>query len=205
LTARDRIVPQARPASPAPPGQGTSWRPARRGPGRGARLLAAGFVLGLGIYVARDPLLRVGGKVVYPFPYREAVVAAAASASVDPLLVVAVMRVESGFSPEATSRAGAVGLMQVMPETAGWMAKRGRFARGDLRDPDYNIRVGAAYLGYLQRRFGGDLPRVLAAYNGGEGNVARWKDLAQAFPETRRYVKRSLTTYARYRWLYDDL
>ena len=172
--------------------------------GRAAAVLfGLGIAIGLGV-VFRDPLLRAGGSVIYPFPYRDIVESAAASASVDPLLVVAVMREESGFVPEARSHAGAVGLMQLMPETARWMAAKARRAEGDLQDPDYNIRLGAEYLGYLQKQFDGDTHKVLAAYNGGEGNVKRWKDLSKAFPETRRYVQRSLITYRRYRWIYSE-
>jgi soluble lytic murein transglycosylase len=159
--------------------------------------------MGLG-FAFREPILRAGGRIVYPFPYRDIVLSAAASASVDPLLVVAVMREESGFVPDARSHAGAVGLMQLMPETARWMAAKAKRPEGELHDPEYNIRLGAEYLGYLHRQFGGDTNKVLAAYNGGEGNVKRWKDLSKAFPETRRYVQRSLITYRRYRWIYAE-
>ena len=162
-------------------------------------ILAIGFAA---TWVLREPLVRMGGRLLYPIPFRDTVVEAATKASVDPLLVVTVMREESGFSPTARSRAGAVGLMQLMPGTARWIAGRAKVPLGDLQDPDTNIRLGTAYLGYLHRQFGDDVPRILAAYNGGEGNVARWKDLSEAFPETRHYVQRGLATYAAYRWLY---
>lgn len=177
-------------------------RPGRRGLRAFLLLVLAASVSG--VWVAREPLIRAAGRLLYPFPYRDTVVEAAAAARVDPLLVVTVMREESGFSPRARSRAGAVGLMQLMPETARWIASKAKLRLGDLEDPETNIRLGAAYLGYLQRQFDDDLPLVLAAYNGGEGNVARWKDLSEAYPETRRYVQRGLATYAAYQWLYGE-
>ena len=159
-------------------------------------------ILLFGLWIGREPLLVAGGRLFYPFPFRDAVVAAADHSEVDPLLVVTVMREESGFSPEARSRAGALGLMQLMPVTARWIATKEAIPAGDLHDPVYNIRLGTAYLAYLQRQFDDDLERVLAAYNGGEGNVARWKDLSEAFPETRQYVRRTINTYGVYQWLY---
>lgn len=176
----------------------------RRPAGRPGVLLALAVlaIVAGAAWVAREPLIRTGGRFLYPFPFRETVVEAAATARVDPLLVVTVMREESGFAPKARSRAGAIGLMQLMPDTARWIATRSKVPLGDLQDPATNIRLGTAYLGYLQRQFSDDLPRVLAAYNGGEGNVARWKDLSEAFPETRHYVQRGLATYAAYQWLY---
>jgi soluble lytic murein transglycosylase len=168
-------------------------------------LLAAAVVVAVGgtsLWWAREPLLRAGGRLLYPFPFRDAVVQAADKAGVDPLLVIAVMREESGFSPHARSRAGATGLMQLMPGTAKWIARRAKLDVADLNDPEQNIRLGAAYLGYLKGRYGDDVPRILAAYNGGQGNVERWGDLSQAFPETQRYVRRGIQTYARYRWIY---
>lgn len=156
------------------------------------------------LWLGREPLMRMAGRVLYPFPFRTTIFESAHEAAVDPMLVVAVIREESGFAPKARSRAGAIGLMQLMPDTARWIAKKQNREMGDLEDPGTNIRLGSAYLGYLSRQFKGDLPRVLAAYNGGQGNVARWKDLSEAFPETKRYVKRSLSSYAAYRWIYGD-
>jgi soluble lytic murein transglycosylase len=151
------------------------------------------------------------GRLFFPFPYRDVIEREAERYALDPLLVVAVMRVESGFSPRARSRVGARGLMQLMPSTAEWAARkvalRGFSANG-LEDPATNIRLGCWYLSYLRRQFPGDLHAVLAAYNGGEGNVARWKRrpeaLEAAFPETRAYVRRSIRTYRVYRLLYRE-
>lgn len=162
------------------------------------------------------PILVGFGRVVYPFPFREFVEEHAERYALDPLLVAAVIREESGFDPAARSGVGARGLMQLMPRTAEWAAPKAGvrdFEVSDLADPETNIRLGCWYLAYLSRQFEGDLPMMLAAYNGGEGNVARWRKargheaddvLTAAFPETRRYVKRGLTTYRNYQLLYRE-
>ena len=177
-----------------------------------ARGIAA-LVVACGVgWTFRDPLLRVGGRLLFPYPFRSEIEREAAAANVDPLLVVAIMREESGFSPRARSRVGAIGLMQLMPHTARWIASRLKepigngvpldAPNGALYDPRTNIHLGVRYLAYLERHFRGDTIRALAAYNGGEGNVARWHSLAEAYPETRYYVERGLRAYAVYRWLY---
>ncbi|MBC7545456.1 MAG: lytic transglycosylase domain-containing protein [Candidatus Sericytochromatia bacterium] len=144
----------------------------------------------------------------YPYRYRQIIERAAAEFQLDPFLVAAVIREESRFNPRAVSGVGAIGLMQMMPSTAGWAAKNlGQPAPGSdaLHKPEVNIRLGAWYLHYLIRRHK-DLPDALAAYNGGEGNVARWRQTGQGipFPETREFVARSLRTYERYRTLYGE-
>jgi soluble lytic murein transglycosylase len=154
---------------------------------------------------------------LYPFPYRATVLTTAAATGLDPRLLLAVMRVESGFRPQAVSRDGAVGLMQITPATAAWIARQRGLAAppsaATLRDPAYNIETGAWYLAYLCRRFGGRLAPAVAAYNAGGAPVEAWLrsgtwDATAAgsgaipFPETRRFVQRVLTTYAVYRLLY---
>jgi soluble lytic murein transglycosylase-like protein len=106
---------------------------------------------------------------------------------VDPTLVRAVIQVESGFNPQAVSRKGARGLMQLMPETAK------RFGVKQLHDPEENIRGGVRYLAHLVQMFG-DLPRALAAYNAGENAVLRHGGVPP-YDETETYVKRALTVY----------
>lgn len=101
---------------------------------------------------------------------------------VDPSLVAAVIEQESGFRPDAVSPRGARGLMQLMPATGRWMGAR------DLHDPAQNIDAGARYLKYLEMRFEGDVVRQLAAYNAGEGTVARYGGVPP-YRETRRYVR----------------
>ena len=101
----------------------------------------------------------------------------------DPRLVIAVIEAESGFDPRARSPKGAMGLMQLMPETAK------RFGVRDPWDPVQNLRGGMAYLRWLLDRFDGDLALVLAGYNAGEKAVERYRGVPP-FGETRRYVQR---------------
>ncbi len=112
----------------------------------------------------------------------------ASRAGVDPALVAAVANVESGFDPHATSRSGAAGVMQLMPETARDLGV------GDRYDPAQSLRGGAAYLRELLDRFGGDLPSAIAAYNAGPSAVERFGGVPP-YDETRAYVRRVLATY----------
>jgi soluble lytic murein transglycosylase-like protein len=122
-----------------------------------------------------------------------AVDAVARSYDIDPLLMHAIARVESRHDPAAVSHAGARGLMQVMPATAG---RFGVAAAAQLYDAPTNLEVSAAYLKTLQQRFGNDLPLVLAAYNAGEGAVERHGRRIPPYPETRSYVRQVLDAYA---------
>jgi soluble lytic murein transglycosylase-like protein len=112
----------------------------------------------------------------------------ARTAGVDPALVTAVIANESSFDPHATSRAGAAGLMQLMPATAAALGVTDRY------DPVQNVRAGATYLRSLIERFGADLPSALAAYNAGPSAV-EMRHGPPPFPETQRYVARVLATY----------
>lgn len=107
---------------------------------------------------------------------------------VDPVLVKAVIMVESGFNPNAVSHKGARGLMQLMPGTAR------RFGVNDVLDADENIRGGVAYLSVLQDLFPTDLTRVLAGYNAGENAVIRYGGVPP-YDETETYVRRALTVF----------
>ncbi len=152
--------------------------------------------------------------LAYPRAWEKSVLRWASEYNVDPLLVWAVMREESGFLPTTVSSAGARGLMQLMPATARWIAEdklRIPYREDLLFDPDYNIRLGTWYLRHLLDQFRGDVAWAVAAYNGGPGNLRRWTaDLrdpldfpaALRSPETREYLTKVLHAWLIYRWLY---
>jgi soluble lytic murein transglycosylase len=129
----------------------------------------------------------------YPLEYEHIIRGHATNHGLDPALLAAVVYVESKFDPNASSEAGAVGLMQLLPETARGIALRTggtRFVVADLRDPEINVRYGSWYLDHLRRRYGA-MRMVLAAYHAGQGNVDRWRQTGVGieFPETRAYVE----------------
>ena len=110
----------------------------------------------------------------------------------DPALVKAVIAVESSFEPEAVSAKGAIGLMQIIPETGeryGVAGDATRSVEQKLRDPAINLRVGTRYLHDLLALFADDLELALAAYNAGENAVTRYDNTIPPFAETREYVK----------------
>ena len=109
---------------------------------------------------------------------------------VDPALVAALIEQESRFKSRARSHVGAKGLMQLMPRTGAWMGAR------DLYDPKQNVEAGVKYMKYLDRKYKGNTKLILAAYNGGEGNVARYGGIPP-FRETRQYVKKVMKNYDR--------
>ena len=134
-------------------------------------------------------------QLTHPLKYEETIQEAGAEDGVEPALVAAVIRTESGFDPNVESSKGAYGLMQIQPETARFISDRSGIT-GDYRGPKTNIRMGTWYLNYLQNRYQGDEKLALAAYNSGEGQVDAWIseegfDVDQHIPfeETRRYVQ----------------
>lgn len=155
--------------------------------------------------------------VAYPKPFDEFVTHYADARGLDPFLIDAVMREESGFNPSIESWANALGLMQLMVPTAQDMAQRvGRkkVSSSDLLDPEINIELGSMYLLGLADRFEGHPVCMIAGYNGGSGNVRKWlrergdepADMwveKIPFPQTRHYVKRVAMSWWIYHWLYD--
>jgi soluble lytic murein transglycosylase len=135
-------------------------------------------------------------KLWYPLPgqYRPIVVGHARNYELEPELLAAVIYQESKFHPDAKSRSGAIGLMQLQPATAKGIALHtggNRFVVRDLYDPEINVRYGAWYLHHLLQKYH-DEKLALAAYNAGQRNVDEWRaaDEGIGFPETRAYVKR---------------
>jgi soluble lytic murein transglycosylase len=149
-------------------------------------LVAAAAVAGVGAIVVTEPDWYLRAR--YPLRYEHIVRGHAENYRLDPALVAAVIYQESKFDPDARSDSGAIGLMQLLPETAEGIATRtggSRFEVDDLYDPEINIRYGSWYLRNLLDKYGTE-EEALAAYNGGQGNV----DRGVVFPETRHYVER---------------
>jgi soluble lytic murein transglycosylase len=148
-----------------------------------------------------------------PLRYSDVIRQQAARKRLDPALVAAVIYAETKFDPR-TSSAGAVGLMQILPQTAEFLAHRSgatTFTTADLSRPQVNIAYGSYYLRYLLDQYHGSRVLALAAYNGGEANVDRWIANAHGgtldideipFPETRAYVSRVLSARTDYRRKY---
>ncbi|MEO5632622.1 lytic transglycosylase domain-containing protein [Gaiella sp.] len=131
-------------------------------------------------------------RLRYPLRYEQIVRIHAKNYDLDPALLAAVIYTESRFNARAESSAGAIGLMQLLPETARGIAVRtggDGFAVKDLYVPEINVRYGAWYLRNMLDRYS-DERTALAAYHAGPGNVDRWRDqgVEIQFPETRDYV-----------------
>lgn len=157
-------------------------------------------------------------KITHPFKYEGVVRQYAQEYNIDPMLVAAVINVESKFDPKAQSSKGAKGLMQLLDDTAMWGAEKigiEDFDPDQLFVPETNIRIGCWYLARLTEQYHGNLTVALAAYNGGSGNVSKWLQDAELskdgknlttipFPETEAYVERVLEQADRYRQLYEQ-
>ena len=159
-------------------------------------------------------------RIRYPLAYWDTIQTIAAEVELNPYLVLSVARQESTYRPGLESSAGAVGMMQVMPRTARWIADNNpelSYARNsDLKRPALSMRLGAQYIRQMLDRYDGNLVYALAAYNAGPGNCDKWRkkfpdsDLAEfvesiPFSETQNYVKRVLAHYATYHSLYPNL
>ncbi len=162
-------------------------------------------------------ILDNGTKLLYPIKYSDLVRQYSQKFNIDPYLVMAIIKVESGFQPEAVSHKKARGLMQIMEKTGKWGADRLQitgYVNEMLFDPETNIYIGCWYISMLFREFGStDL--VLAAYNGGSGNVTQWlkdsnlsatgKNLDRIpFKETEQYLKKVKRSYGIYKKLYEN-
>ena len=155
-------------------------------------------------------------QYVYPFGYREVVESAARDYKVSSALVAAVILRESKFNEQAESEPGALGLMQLMPETAHWIVEQlnqPRMTDNDIKVPTTNIKLGTWYIAYLLDEFKGNKVLALAAYNAGRGHVEEWMHTygwdysfsdvkAIPFTETREYVKQVLEAEQAYIELY---
>jgi soluble lytic murein transglycosylase-like protein len=169
------------PEKPAAAEVSPSPAPLERGPGGEVSRASAAAV------TAADLLTEVNVALGAPrSPYGQLIYDVAIRHSVNPQLVAAMIHVESAFNPRAVSRKGACGLMQLLPETARRFGLR---KRKDLFDPRKNLEAGVRYLKWLTRRFSGDVHKILAAYNAGEGAVERFGGIPP-YRETQRYVQK---------------
>jgi len=178
-------------------------------------------VLGAARWVA--PLFASGApswytKTVYPLEHVDAIRDGARRYDLEPSLVAAVVYAESRFDEHARSSQGAVGLMQILPETAEQIARESggvSFTAADLEDPRVNVRYGCYYLRQALDAFDGDVRAAVASYNAGMGAVSEWRAEAAAdghelrprdlpYPETRAYVKKVLEARRVYRETYGD-
>ena len=149
---------------------------------------------------------------LFPFPYYETITANARQESLNPLLSISVMRKESTFDPTIDSHVGAVGLMQIIPRTAQWIAQSEQIPQYDLTKPEDNIRMGTWYLAHNHQRYENNSLYAIASYNAGTGNVNRWvENFSQdpdrfveqiPFPETKDYVEGVFGNYWNYLRLY---
>jgi len=150
-------------------------------------------------------------------PYSEEIEAYSEIYGLDPYLVAAIIKTESGFDKDIVSSMGAVGLMQIMPDTGKWIAEKleiSNFNEEIIADPEINIRMGTWYLKKLSEDFNGDYILVLAAYNGGPGNVTKWLEDEKyssdgenlhkiPFKETKSYVQKVKFNHRIYKYLYN--
>lgn len=149
-------------------------------------------------------------KVLYPLEYKREIETAGYINHIDPALIASVINEESSFDNLSESRSGAVGLMQLMPKTAEWIAERMgvEYSREKLYEPLYNINIGTYYLRYLLDKFGDEFT-ALCAYNAGEGQVKVWLSdslyalddgvlTATPFKETNDYASKVINNKYRY-------
>lgn len=147
----------------------------------------------------------LASNMLFPVGYRKNIIEVSAEYNVDPLLIAAVICAESGYKKESVSRAGATGIMQLMPSTALETAKKHDIAytcSEDLTDATTNIRLGTAHFADLLEYYAFDTQKALAAYNAGKANVPRWLDESGKldmnkidFPETKKYIKKTSFYY----------
>jgi soluble lytic murein transglycosylase len=204
----------------------TASRP-RRSSARARRQVVRRRLLLLGVVIAAAiavPALiapfadKAVQEVTLPLRHDDIIRQQARDKGLDASLIAAVIYTESRFRDQ-TSHAGAKGLMQIMPSTADYIARKSggtAFVQGDLATPQINISYGSWYLRYLLQHYDGSVVLALAAYNAGEGKVDEWWRIAQAggepfrvashlpFPETRDYVGKVLDVRVRYRKEYRE-
>ena len=155
-------------------------------------------------------------KTIYPIHYRDLIEKYAEEYEIDPYLVVAIMKNESKFDPNAVSKKGAKGLMQIASVTGEWASERLNilnYSEDMLFEPEINIRIGVWYLHVLENEFGNNIEVMVAGYNAGNGNVKKWLENPEyskdgktldkiPFNETKHYQRKVLRDYRIYHKIY---
>jgi soluble lytic murein transglycosylase len=155
-------------------------------------------------------------QTIYPFPYFNQIEKWSREFSLPPALVIALIRQESRFESAILSRSGAVGLMQVMPDTGAWIAEKRGIRNYSLKNPDDNLNFGTWYLDFTHRSFNNNSMLAIASYNAGPGAIGRWverrglgdmDEFINAIPyaETRDYVPKVFGNYWNYLRLYSPV
>lgn len=172
-------------------------------------IVILGILLTVGIYESK-----IIHKIIYPKKYSEYVVKYSNEFDVDENLVYSIMKAESKFIENAESHKGAKGLMQISDITRDWGATELDMEDIDIFSPEDNIKIGCWYINKLFKEFG-KLDLVVAAYNGGSGNVSKWLEDKNysldgvslyniPFEETSNYVKKVLKNYKNYNEIYSE-
>lgn len=157
-------------------------------------------------------------KMFFPIYYPEYIYKYSHDYNLNPYLVAAVIKTESNYNPKAQSVKNAYGLMQITSDTGEWAAKEmklNNYETEKLLEPEFNISMGCWYIDNLKKEFNNNIDLVLAAYNGGRGNVEKWlvdsthskdgKNLHYIpFKETDKYIKKVKVSYNIYKFLYKD-
>ncbi len=155
----------------------------------------------------------------YPVAYSDLIQTYAKKYQLDPYLVQSIIRCESSNDPNAVSHVGAIGLMQIMPDTGEWIGHKIdpelAYSLDMLTDPNINIEYGCWYLNFLSERFDGNAMEIIAAYNAGHGTVKNWLEdtrfskegtlITIPYEDTARYYENVMTAYENYTTLYPDL
>ena len=157
-------------------------------------VIVTGIILWL-IIISSGPIKRI--PIVCKFAQKY---------NMDSALIMAVIEVESKFNPKAVSKAGAIGLMQIMPKTAKAVSRElkiKKYNKDSLYNPGINIKIGTYYLKKLLLEFNNDIDLTLAAYNAGMGNIRKWQEQKKEIPfeETRTFVKKVKSVRIKYKVL----
>ncbi len=206
-------------------------QPARKGKGKRKRLsgiqiavIVLGSILFLaaasfGGYVWYEEDQHQKALLNYPVAYTDLIKQYADKYELDPYLVQSIIRCESSNKPDAVSKVGAIGLMQIMPDTGEWIGHKIdpelAYSLDMLTDPAINIEYGCWYLRFLSDRFDGNVMEIVAAYNAGHGSVKGWLEDPRfsengtlttiPFEDTAKYYDNVMLAYQNYTTLYPDL